>query len=266
MDTGGAAERARRFLAMHRPGDPVVLVNVWDAASAKVVASQPGVRALATASWSVSAATGYEDGGAMPLEVALLAARTIVAATDLPVTVDFEKGYASTAEGVHANVLQLAGTGAAGLNIEDSIGSENQGLWSVGDAAARVRAAREAAAASGVPLVINARTDVLVGGGTIHEAIERGNAYLDAGADCIFVLGAIGPHLGEIVRGMRGPVSVLAGAGAPPVRDLAAAGVARVSFGPGPMGVAYAALARLVGDVASGNPGPRDLAYRPGQA
>jgi 2-methylisocitrate lyase-like PEP mutase family enzyme len=123
---------------------------------------------------------------------------------------------------------------------------------------------RDAANVAGIHLVINARTDTLVGGGTVDDAIERGRAYLAAGADCIFVLGAIGPHLETIVQGIHGPVSVLAGAGAPSIPDLAAAGVARVSFGPGPMGVAYAALARLVDDLANGATPPNDLAYRPG--
>jgi 2-methylisocitrate lyase-like PEP mutase family enzyme len=202
----------------------------------------------------------------MPVEVALLAARRIVETTDLPVSVDFEKGYGETADGVRESALRLIETGAVGLNIEDSLTSEDRQLWSVDDAAERVAAVRSAADAAGVPLVINARTDVLVGGGSVEDAIARGKAYLDAGADCIFVLGGIGPSLEEIVAGIPGPVSVLAGAGAPSIRELAAAGVARVSFGPGPMGVAYAALAQLVADIAAGNPGPDDLAFRPGRS
>jgi 2-methylisocitrate lyase-like PEP mutase family enzyme len=266
MDSIMTATMAHAFRALHQPGNPVILVNVWDVASARVVAAQPGVQALATASWSVSAAAGFEDGGAMPLDVALEAARRIVAATTLPVSVDFEKGYAATADGVYANAARLVETGAVGLNLEDSKGAEDRGLWSVAEAAERVAAVRRAADEIGNPLVINARTDTLVAGGTVAEAIARGRAYLDAGADCIFVLAAIGPHLEEIVAGIPGPVSVLAGAGAPSIRDLAAAGVARVSFGPGPMGVAYAALARLVADIAAGNPGAADLAYRPGRS
>ena len=265
MDSTMTVTRAQALRALHQPGNPVILVNVWDVASARVVAAQPGVQALATASWSVSAAAGFEDGGGMPLEVALEAARRIAAAATLPVSVDFEKGYAATVDGVYENTLRLIETGAVGLNLEDSIGSEDRALWSVAEASERVAAVRRAADETGVPLVINARTDVLVGGGTVVDAIARGKAYLAAGADCIFVLAAIGPHLEEIVAGIPGPVSVLAGAGAPSIRDLAAAGVARVSFGPGPMGVAYAALARLVADIAAGNPGAPDLAYRPGR-
>jgi 2-methylisocitrate lyase-like PEP mutase family enzyme len=256
--------KALRLKDLHVLGDPLVVVNVWDVASARVVASHPSTRALATASWSISAAVGYPDGGGMPLDVALLAARRIVECTNLPVTVDFEKGYADNPAGLRETTRHLIETGAVGLNIEDSMRGENRELWSIEDAAARVAAVRDAAVGAGVPLVINARTDTLVGGGSVDDAIARGRAYLDAGADCIFVLGAIGPHLESIVQGIPGPVSVLAGAGAPSVRDLAAAGVARVSFGPGPMGVAYAALDRLVNDLVSGTRPPGDLAYRPG--
>ncbi|MBA3274850.1 MAG: isocitrate lyase/phosphoenolpyruvate mutase family protein [Chloroflexia bacterium] len=266
MTSALSIARANAFREMHQPGEPIVLVNVWDVASAKVVAAQPGTRALATASWSVSAAAGYEDGEGLPLDVALLAARRIVASTDLPVTVDFEKGYATSSDGVRENTSRLIETGAIGLNIEDSVGSEDGALWSLADAAGRVAAVRAAADRAGVPLVINARTDILVGGGSIAGAIERGNAYLASGADCVFVLGVSGESLPQVVNGIDGPVSVMAGATSPTIAEFAAAGVARVSFGPGSMGVAYAALARLAQEVHGGKPNSADLAYRPNQA
>ncbi len=258
--------KANQFRERHVPGTPIVLINVWDVASAWVVAAQPGTRALATASWSVSAAAGYGDGERLPVDLALEAARRIVTSTELPVTVDFEKGYAATAHEVFENTLLLIDTGAIGLNIEDSIGSEDRELWSIADASQRIQAVRAAAEESGVPLVINARTDTLVGGGSTASAIERGNAYLAAGADCIFVLGVDERALPEVVAGIGGPVSVMAGAASSPVSSLAAAGVARVSFGPGPMGVAYAALSRLAKDVLDMDPLSPDLAFRPGSA
>lgn len=266
MSRADQVTKANLFRALHKPGTPVVLINVWDVASARVVAAQPATQAVATASWSVSAATGYEDGGGLPIDVALVGARRIVAATELPVSVDFEKGYAATIRELHANTLRLVETGAIGLNIEDSIGSEEGDLWSLTDAAARIGAVRAAAQESGVPLVINARTDILAGGGTLAAAIERGNAYLAAGADCIFVLGVPDDALKEIVDGIGGPVSVLAGANSLPISSLAVAGVARVSFGPGPMGVAYAALSRLAHDVFDEQAFSPDLAFRPGLA
>ena len=243
-----------------------MLINVWDVASARVVATRPGVSAIASGSWGVCAATGYGDGIDLPLDVSLASARAIVAATELPVTIDFEKGYASTAAGVKANVLRLIDTGAIGLNIEDSQTAESSPLWSIQEAAERIAAVRAAADESGVPIVINARTDVLLGGGSAFDAIERGAAYMEAGADCIFALGAEGAILDELIAGIPGPVSVMAGAGSASIAEYAAAGVARVSFGPGPMGVAYAALARLVEDLNAGKPNPPDLAYRPGNA
>ena len=259
-------ERANSFRAMHQPGDPIVLINIWDVASARVVASQPGTRALATASWSVCAATGYVDGGGLPLKVALLTAKRIVDATDLPVTIDFEKGYADTAKDVRENTLRLIATGAIGLNLEDSIGSEEGPNWNVSEASARVAAVRAAADESGVPLVINARTDVFIGGGAVEDAIVRGRAYLDAGADCIFVPGADRNTVRELIENIPGPVSVTAGANSPTIAEFADLGVARVSFGPGPMGVAYSALARFVDEVSFGRTNAPDLAYRPGCA
>lgn len=256
--------RATRLRRLHNPGDPLVLVNVWDVASARVVAALPVTQAIATASWSIAAAHGYPDGGAIPLDLVLATSRRIVEAVALPVTVDFEKGYAATPAGVRNNVARLIETGAAGLNIEDSIGGDEGARFSIDAAAARVAAARDAGTDAGIPMVINARTDTLAGGGTGEEAVARGRAYLDAGADCIFVLGAIGPRLNEIVAGIAGPVAVLAGGGDPSVPELAACGVARVSFGPGPMGVAHAALARLVDTVVSGQPLPDDLGDRRG--
>jgi 2-methylisocitrate lyase-like PEP mutase family enzyme len=244
----------------------VVLVNVWDVASARVVAAHPSTKALATASWSVSAALGYADGGAMPVDVALAATARIVRATVLPVSVDFEKGYADSLEQPKANIELLIETGAVGLNIEDSIGDDDGECWSIEVAAARVAAVRDAAEGRGVPIVINARTDVLAGGGSVDEAIERGRAYLEAGADCVFVLGGIGPHLGEIVAGIPGPVSVLAGAGSPSVAELAAMGVARVSVGPGSMGVAYSALAAMLDGASANEAWPTSMSYRPGRS
>jgi 2-methylisocitrate lyase-like PEP mutase family enzyme len=249
---------------MHQPGNPIVLVNVWDAASARVVAAHPHTRAIASGSWSVAAANGHEDGGGLPLEAALAAALRIVTATDLPVSIDFESGYADTPKGVFHNVRHLIETGAVGLNIEDSRPMDTGGVWDASEAASRVAAVRAAAVESGIPLVINARTDTLIHGGTVDDAIARGNAYLEAGADCVFVLGVDGSTTDRVVTGLNGPLSVMAGAGSPSIAEFAAAGVARVSFGPGPMGVAYAALDRLVGDVHAGQPHSPELAFRPG--
>jgi 2-methylisocitrate lyase-like PEP mutase family enzyme len=259
------SSKAVRFRNMHVSGDPLVLLNVWDVASARVVASNPATKAIATASWSVAAAMGYSDGQHLPLDDVLDLASRIVAVTDLPVSVDFEKGYAADLSGLEDNIRRLCQTGAVGLNIEDSMGDDDGPCWPIAEAARRIECVRRAAAAEGVPIVINARTDVLAGGGEVAEAIERGNAYLTASADCIFVLSGIGPGLPSLVRDIAGPVSVLAGAGSPPVSVLAGLGVARISVGPGAMGVAYAALADLVAQVNESGEWSQALAFRPGQ-
>ena len=257
-------DKAERFRALHVPGDPLILVNVWDVASARVVASNPATKAIATASWSVAAAMGHADGEQTPLDDVLRLARRIVDVTDLPVSVDFEKGYADDLDVLEDNVRRLCQTGVVGLNIEDSIGPDDGPCRSTGEAARRIERVRQAATAEGVQIVINARTDILAGGGRVSEAIERGNAYLRSGADCIFVLGGIGPNLLTLINQITGPVSVLAGAGSPSVGELAELGVARISVGPGAMGVAYAALASLAAHVNSTGEWPSTLAFRPG--
>jgi 2-methylisocitrate lyase-like PEP mutase family enzyme len=257
------AASAGAFRAMHVPGEPVVLVNVWDAASARVVAATPGARAIATASWSVSEALGYRDGGNLPLDAVLANALTIVAATDLPVTVDFEKGYATSPDDVARSVTALLQTGAIGLNIEDSVGSEDGALFDIAAQAARIRAVRAAGDAAGVPIVINARTDVMVGGGSLDDAIARGRAYLEAGADCIFVIGQAATDNAALVDAL-GKVSVMGYPGSPAIGDLASMGVCRISMGPGTMGAAYAALHDLAASLLAGADFPDAMGYRLG--
>lgn len=256
------AEKAELLRSFHRPGQPLILVNVWDAASTKVVASQSGVEAIATASWSVSEANGYQDGGDLPVTKALDVARTVVLATELPVTVDFEKGYASSLPELRSNILNLIDTGAVGLNLEDSLPGSDTDLWSLDDQVERIRTVRAAAEDSGIPLVINARTDVMIGVGTVNDAIQRGRAYLAAGADCIFVIGQSGSDNHELVGGIGGPVSVMGYPGSAPITDLATAGVARISLGPGSMATAYSALRDLTNELLAGTPFPDSLGYR----
>ncbi len=252
------ATRAEALRALHRPGDPVVLVNVWDAASARTVAAVPGCRAVATASWSIAAAHGVADGEQLGRSAMLAEVARIVEAVDLPVTADLEGGYGETPEEVAETVARAIAVGAVGANLEDRMRPLDQHAAVV--AAVRARADRE-----GVPFVVNARTDeFLHGGRRVEEAVRRGRAYREAGADCIFVPGVVDPGLvARLAAELDAPLNVLAGATAPPLGELAAAGVARVSFGPGPMGVAYAALARAAEVLLAGGPHPADLAHRP---
>jgi 2-methylisocitrate lyase-like PEP mutase family enzyme len=235
------AEKAELLRSLHVPGHPLILTNVWDAVTARIVAGVPGVRAIASASHSVSFAHGVPDGGGLTVDDALAAARVIVGAVELPVTIDFEKGYAADAAGVATNVGRLIDTGAVGLNLEDSV--DGSTLFSLRDAADRVAAARSAGSSSGVPLVLNARVDALVRGSDWDDTVARANAYLAAGADSVFVLGlSTEDDVKRALAEIDGKVSVISGATSVPLARLAQLGVSRVSFGPGILGLTLSHL------------------------
>lgn len=234
-------DKALLLDSLHVPGEPLIVTNVWDAVTARIVAAAPGVRAIATASHAVSYAHGVDDGEGLTLDEALDAARRVVAAVELPVSVDFERAYATDAATVQHHVEQLIATGAVGLNLEDSSGPT--ALYPHELAVARVAAVRRAGEATGIPIVLNARVDALVRGGTRDDAVARANAYLAAGADVIFMLGVRDEEsISWAIEEIDGRVSVIASPSAPPLATLAELGVSRVSFGPGPMGLTLAHL------------------------
>jgi len=233
-----------RFQELHRPGNPLILFNVWDAGSAHAVA-EAGASALATGSWSVAAAHGYGDGEALPLDLALANAERIVGAVDLPVTIDFEGAYAHEPDSVGLNAAKLAGTGAVGCNFEDRfVGGD--GLFSLRDQAERIDAMR---AGAGSSFFINARTDIFLKTEAqehrerIGEAVERACAYAEAGANGFFVPGLIARDLiARLCERSPVPVNVMAVPGGPDADQLADAGVARISHGPAPYRQMVAAL------------------------
>jgi 2-methylisocitrate lyase-like PEP mutase family enzyme len=239
------AEKFRAFAALHVPGDPMILFNAWDAGSAKAVA-EAGARAIATGSASVAAAHGYDDAEGLPLELALANARRVVAAVDLPVTIDFEGAYATAPDEAAANVAGLAATGAIGCNFEDQIVG-GEGLHPIALQAARIAAIR---AAVGPDFFINARTDIFLkakmethDAAMVEAALERARAYAEAGASGFFV-----PLLAELALLARFcasaplPVNFMAFPGCPSAADVAQAGVARISHGPFPFKLAMKAL------------------------
>ncbi len=240
------AQKAHDFAAMHIKGDPLVLYNIWDAGSAKTVADA-GARAIATGSMSVAAAQGYGDGEAIPLDLALGIASRIVVAVDLPVTVDFEGGYGEEHEAVAANVTRLIDTGTIGLNFEDQriCGS---GLFPIEVQHTRIKAIRQAADKSGIPMFINSRTDLFLkereAGKQVHlmaEAIDRAASYKDAGADGFFVPGIEDPELiAQICDAVSLPVNIMMSSGT--ISDLSSLGAARISYGPSPY---FKAMERL---------------------
>ncbi|APG89781.1 isocitrate lyase/PEP mutase family protein [Sinorhizobium americanum] len=233
-------ERARAFQALHRKGDPIVLYNIWDAGSAHCVA-EAGAKALATGSWSVAAAHGFGDGQKIPLQLLVEIAREIVAATDLPLSVDFEGAYSEDPAQGAANVAQLIDAGAIGINFEDQVVGKG-GVHSADKQAARIRAIRDMAERQNVPLFINARTDLFLQendttrhADLLDAAIARANAYAEAGASGFFAPWLVDINLiGELCAASPLPVNVMMRPGAPDLATLAAAGVSRVSYGPFP--------------------------------
>ena len=261
--TNSLIQKADLLNSLHVPGTPLIVTNVWDAITAKIVSEAPGVKALASASHSVSNVRGLPDGEGLSVDEAIIAARIITGATELPVSIDFEKGYAADAAGVARNVRRLIEeAGAAGINLEDSVGAPKAPQFDIRTAAARVAAAREGAAAAGVPLVINARVDTLAGGGEWAEAVERANAYLDAGADVIFFLGLDDEDkVKRALDEVHGRISVIGQPGAVPLVRLAELGISRVSFGPGSLGLALAALQRAATQLTALGDYPDDLGF-----
>jgi len=234
------ADKASRFASLHVAGDPLVLFNAWDAGSARAVAGAEA-KAIATGSWSVAAANGFDDGERLPFAFALDNLRRIVTAVDLPVTVDLESGYGDGPEAVAATVAEALDAGAVGCNMEDSFPGDGS-LRDAGGQAARLAAARAAAERAGVALFINARTDVFFqkpvdahDAAMADAALERARAYADAGASGLFVPGLVSETLiARIVEASPLPVNVMAVPATPSRARLAALGVARISHGPGP--------------------------------
>ena len=234
------AAQAVQLASLHVPGKPLVLTNVWDAATAKLAATHPSCAAIATASYAIAASIGVEDDD-LTLEQNLAAVGRIAAVTKKhrkPLTVDMQSGYGDRLEEA---VQKLVEKGVVGCNLEDMDTATGK-MYPVDEAAQRVKQTRSVAETLGVPgFVVNARTDILFSGGSVDEAIQRGQAYLDAGATTIFVWG--GPHRGglkreevaKVAEALDGRISVMLGRGEQylTVKDLAEIGVARISCGPG---------------------------------
>jgi 2-methylisocitrate lyase-like PEP mutase family enzyme len=257
-------EKARLLNSLHVPGEPLIVVNVWDAVTAKIVSEAPGVLALATASHSISNVRGFQDGEGMPVDDAINAAKIIASTVNIPVSADFEKGYAPDAEGVARNVRRLIEeSGVVGINLEDSIGASMSPQFDVEIAAERVASARAGAEAAGIPIVINARVDTLPGGGEWEEAVTRANAYLQAGADVIFFLGLNDEDkVKRALDEVDGRISVFCGPGGMPLARLAELGVSRVSFGPGTLKLTLAALQRAASTLVALGDVPADLGFK----
>jgi 2-methylisocitrate lyase-like PEP mutase family enzyme len=245
------ATRARTLLDLHTAPGILTLTNVWDVVSAQVVASTPGVRALATASHSIASTFGYQDGENIPLDLHLDMVARIVAAVDLPVTMDFEAGYGDAGE----TARRAIAVGVVGGNLEDQ-------MKPLDDAVAAVEAVLRAGRDAGIDFVLNARTDAFLEAGpdadrsaVVAEAVRRGQAFLGAGAPVVFVPGAVArDEIAALVDGL-GPrkLTVISVPGASlPARELEQLGVARVSTGPFTQRVALTALQDAVTEMVGG--------------
>jgi len=255
IDPSRQAEKARVLRKLHAGPKILVLPNVWDALGARMLESL-GYPAVATASMAVAFSLGYDDGERITLDAMLGAIARVASAVDVPVSADVEGGYADTPEGVAKTIRRVIEAGAVGVNIEDSI-VEGEPLRPVDAQCERIRAARAAADAAGVPVVINARVDTFVGGveGTKEELLEetvvRSRAYLGAGADCVYpmTLGDL-PSLVRLRDAIGGaPINVFAAAGVAPLRDLEAAGIRRVSLGPGLLKASLTTMKRVASEL-----------------
>lgn len=227
-----------RLRELHAPQNhPLVLANVWDAASARIVEAA-GFSAVASSSAGVAYSLGYPDGQLVPMREMLDAVSRIVRAVRVPVTADLEAGYGD----VSATVRALIDAGAAGLNLEDF---ENDALVPLAKQLDRIRAAR----ALGV--VVNARTDIYLAqlgdpASRFERTVERLQAYAAAGADCVFVPGIRDEEtIGKLVKSVSKPLNILATAGTPPIPRLKELGVGRVSIGSGPMRAAMTLTRRI---------------------
>ncbi len=293
------AQKASRLLELHHASQPLVLINAWDAASAAMV-EHCGLPAIATSSAAMANALGFPDGQYLPWPQMLEAVARVCRAVKVPVTADIESGFAPDVTALATSITQIIQAGAVGVNLEDVMpanldlknsGPENADstnaepvrhgnpLFSLPEQIARIQAARRAAHAAGIHLVINARTDAYWQAGVepaeaMRNTLERGKAYLQAGADCIFIPGLRNPeHIKTVIdhlsagyvrpddlrsdhlRSVAGepdhgvaPVNILAGPGVPSIPELATLGVKRVSYGSGPHRAAMGLLRRIAGE------------------
>ena len=250
MDLNTQRHKAEAFRRMHDRSRILVLVNVWDAMSARAV-EEAGGRAIATSSATMAHSIGYPDGESAPRAEFVAAIARIARAVDAPVTADIESGFGRTPAELAETIRMVVEAGAVGINLEDGMQEHRGELYEVAQALERLKAARDAATTAGVPIVINARTDVfLLGVGPAEErlgrAVRRANLYRQAGADCLFVPGVRDAQtIQALARQINGPINILAHPTSPPVGELERLGVARVSVGSWP-GLAALTLARKI--------------------
>jgi 2-methylisocitrate lyase-like PEP mutase family enzyme len=234
MNRAEQTQQAQLFHNKHGGPRLLLLPNAWDAMSARVFVAA-GFDAIATTSGGVAWSLGYADGEQAPWNEVVAATARIVRVARVPVTADIEAGYGETPDAVMRSVTEIIEAGAVGVNLEDGTPHGPIPIRSPEDAADRLRAAREAAEAAAVPIVINGRTDLYLRNigdeaSRFDETVERGRAYLAAGADCVYPIGLRDPAtIGRLVKALGAPININVRAGSPSVAELEALGVARAS-------------------------------------
>jgi len=261
MDRDELRKKAETLRQLHHGPDILVLPNAWDIASARIV-EEAGYPAIATTSAGVAFALGYPDGEKISRDEMLDAVSRIARRMRVPVTADLEAGYGPEPGDTEETIRRAIEGGVVGANIEDGTHRREQPLCSMNLAVARIHAARRAAEAAGIPFVINARTDSYLAARifnqpqdakSFEETVHRGRAYLEAGADCIFIPGlADRDTIGRLVAAINGPINILAGPGSPSVPELKALGVARVSVGGAIMRATLGLVQRAAAELRSG--------------
>jgi 2-methylisocitrate lyase-like PEP mutase family enzyme len=253
MNNIDQAEKAKQFARMHQGPEILILPNAWDVGSALLFA-RLGFQAIATSSAGIAYSRGILDGERIARDEMLAVVRAIAGAVDLPVTTDLEGGYGREPEAVAETIRLAIKAGAVGANIEDSTKGDTRDtgklLFDIELATQRYRAAKEAAKSSGISFVLNARVDSFLRLGTGREvaadSIRRGNAYREAGADCIFVPGVTDREtIALLAREIKAPINILTGPGIPSAEELGAMGVRRVSFGASLFRAAYSEAVRV---------------------
>jgi 2-methylisocitrate lyase-like PEP mutase family enzyme len=243
-------EKAEHFRALHHGPGALVLPNAWDASSAAIFA-RAGFPAVGTTSGGVAALYGYPDGERIPVADMLHMVERIAASVPIPVSADLEAGYGPTPERVGATIRAAIAAGAVGVNLEDGRHGSDRRLADSGEQVEVIAEARRIAALEGVPIVVNARTDVYLRAAgdereRFDEAVRRANAYRGAGADCLFLMGVRNADtIGRLVRAIDGPVNVVGGPGTPTIPELERLGVARVSVASGVMRATLPVVARI---------------------
>ena len=242
--------KAKELQALHLGPSPLLLPNAWDAVSARIF-ENAGFRAVGTTSAGIAAALGMPDGERVSREEMLAVVARIVRAVSLPVSADIEAGYGATIAQVRETARAVLQTGAVGVNIEDGTGTPEPRLTDLALQVEKIQAFREIAEAEKVSLVINARVDVFwlaIGepADRFEMAVQRANAYRQAGADCLFLPGVNEAQMiAQLIRAIHGPINILAAVGTPSISELARLGVARVSVGSGPMRATVALTRRI---------------------